>query len=417
MSTTISPIPEQGRIHYLDVLRGIAIFFIFIANIVSFSGLFFISPEEVQAFSHPQLNSVLQTFTSIFVDGKFYSIFSILFGIGFVIQQRNAEKVGVNFNWFFSKRMLGLLFLGLLHLYLWYGDIVHLYAIMGFFLIPFKRIGNSNLLRWAVVLTFLPVLHYIAMNILNAYYPYEFFKPADAILIGKNYPTLEIVVPGMTDPVEIINMLEVLKNADTRELLGINVVNPLYRWGSILLEGRLFKILACFLIGIWAGRKILDADLLSNRSLLTRIGIWGGIIGILFTLIQINLGSLNIPGPADVWYALAYAFAVIPLACGIAALIALWWNPNNQFLNIFKPIGKAALSNYFFQSVISVFYFYGAGLGKMGQYQLWENYLFVIVVFAFQIVFTSIWLKYFRYGPVEWIWRSITYGRWIKMTK
>lgn len=417
MSNLIAPTSDRNRIEFLDVLRGIAILFIFLANIPSFSGLFFMSPEQLAAFPGAELDSWIVNFMKMFVDGKFYSIFSMLFGVGLVIQMRSVERNGLNFNKFFTGRMLALLLIGLVHLYLWYGDILHLYAIVGLLCIPLRKLSNRGLLILAGFLMFMPVFHYLYMILADNYYPYEFFFYADAQLISMGYPSIEIAIPGSPDPIEIIDMYLVLRDADLLELLSVNLLAPFYRWGALLLEGRLFKVMACFLIGVWMGRRIINDQLLADRKFLLRTCVLGFGWGLIFGAISFNPDKLPFGWPADINYSLLYALTVIPMALGIVGLIAILWNSKPGLFKYFKPIGKMALTNYLLQTIISMLFFYGAGFGFIGKFSYWQSHLFVLIVFTLQIIFSTLWLRSFAYGPFEWIWRCMTYWRWIPLKK
>jgi uncharacterized protein len=106
-----------------------------------------------------------------------------------------------------------------------------------------------------------------------------------------------------------------------------------------------------------------------------------------------------------------------PLALAYCSIVALIVVRGKAWLNWFAPIGRTALSNYLFQTIISVFFFYGIGLGYAFSYGYWFSVTFALIVFAWQILFSSAWLRYFRFGPVEWIWRQLTYGKLIRLKK
>lgn len=140
-----TPVPNKERILYLDILRGIAILFIFLANIKVFSGAYFMSDAEKLSMNTAALDQVLRVLDFLFVDGKFYSVFSILFGIGFAVQYQRMKKDDSVFVPFFMKRMTGLLLIGAIHLFLlWLGDILTLYALLGFILISFRHFTNKK---------------------------------------------------------------------------------------------------------------------------------------------------------------------------------------------------------------------------------------------------------------------------------
>jgi uncharacterized protein len=182
MPETLSPITRKpDRILFLDILRGIAILFIFIANISFFSGWWFLSESERLALPTPKLNHILDMIAFALIDGKFYSIFSILFGIGFAVQYQKFVESQGNFVTFMRRRMLILVLLGGIHLFfIWLGDILTLYALLGLVLISFRQFSDKRLIVWAVVLLILPIVHYLMMLYTGAFYPYSLFKIFDS---------------------------------------------------------------------------------------------------------------------------------------------------------------------------------------------------------------------------------------------
>ena len=409
-----TPVPNKERILYLDILRGIAILFIFLANIKFLSGVYFTSDAEKLSMNTATLDYVLRVLDFLFVDGKFYSVFSILFGIGFAVQYQRMKNDDSVFVPFFMKRMTGLLLIGVIHLFLlWLGDILTLYALLGFLLISFRHFTNKKLLIWAVILLFMPVFHWLIMYFTNTFYPAylaeRFFELAGRILSKET-------TEGLGSDFSLPAYLAITNFKTWSE---INLIMPLLRLSRILMEGRAFKVLGLFLIGIYAGRQILDNNLLSNTRLIKKIMLWGLVIGLPMNLLRtwVEFGSENEGAMSDFPEYLLNFLALTPMALGYCAIVALIVTRRKAWLNWFANIGRTALSNYLFQTIISIFFFYGIGLGFAFSYGFSFSVLFVLIVFALQILFSSIWLRYFRFGPVEWIWRQLTYGKVIKLKK
>ena len=410
----LNPIEPSKRLVYLDVLRGLAILFIYFANIYSFSGWLFI-PDEIKndAYSGAQVNSILKYLIAIFIDGKWYSIFSILFGIGFVIQYQNACRRNRDFVSFFFKRMMCLLIIGLFHLFfIWLGDILVLYAIIGMVLILFRDLSNKKLLFSAIFLLIMPIIHLVIMIAFNNIYPLTLFEMAESFFANNNIPIEK--TNGQPDIYAFAKVW--LDGKSWNQLFTINLGMPLLRYMEILLEGRIFKILACFIIGIIAGRMILQNDLLENKILLRKIFTYGLLFGIPMNVL-LAYGKTQPQGLWTVINSVTYALGVVPLALAFAAAIAIFLISDKHFLRILIPVGKMALTNYLFQSIISIFIFYGIGLGFAFDFSLWQIILMVIIIFGIQITLSSLWLKHFHFGPVEWIWRMMTYQEYIKNWK
>lgn len=405
------PLKATDRILYLDILRGIAILFIFLANITYLSGIGFYSDDFAASFATAKLDHALDVFFFILINGKFYSIFSILFGIGFVVQYNNVMQTKRSFVPFFTRRMLGLLLIGGIHLvFVWPGDILTLYALLGLVIILFRNFDDKRLLRWAAVLLVLPVVHWSAMYFTDHFYPRALFEFVSSEAAKFGLVTQESVAAGRPrfDPAAQ------MAGQDFSRWLQMQIRLPAIRLGGLLWEGRIFKVLALFLIGIWAGRQILDKDLLENKALLKKIAIWGIAIGLPLNLLRavVEFGDHD----GALWnflFHVFYALSVVPLACGYAAAIALLVIDKPRLLAWLAPVGRTALSNYLFQSFIAIFIFYGIGLGYTRSFGFSTVVGIALLIFAWQVLFSTVWLRYFRFGPMEWIWRQMTYGKWI----
>ncbi len=404
----VRPLSNSDRILFLDVLRGIAIFFIFLANTPTFLGSMFYSDELKASFATQSVDFGLDVFLLVFVSGKFYSIFALLFGIGLVVQQRSAIRNGINFKPFFRRRLSGLLLIGLIHLFLlWLGDILALYAFLGFILLWMVDFSNRRLLIWAAVLLFMPVVHITILGLSGVMYPMWFFETFDAIAASMGLPMTDWMGNGIlsADP------LALLAISDIGTLIKINLISPLIRIGDLLFDGRLFKVLAMFMLGLWAGRQIFEHDLLNNVPMLKKIMLWGFLIGIPANIIRgiVQYGSFGDVVGTLLGFTM-YAIGVAPLACAYAAAIALWVKSSPKHLAWFAPVGKTALSNYLFQTVISIIIYYGVGFGFSGKFGSSVGAAIAVGIFFFQVWMSTIWLKRFQYGPIEWLWRKMTYG-------
>jgi uncharacterized protein len=407
------PVPNKERIQYLDILRGIAILFILVANIRYLSGEYFIPEMQKAAMITASLDYVMEILAFIFVDGKFYSVFSILFGIGFAVQYQRMMKDDKVFVPFFRRRMLGLLIIGSVHLFLiWLGDILTLYALVGFTLIWFRHFSDKRLLRWTGVLLLMPAVHWLAMYLTDNFYPVYLFR--------LHHELATPTIMGMTDASDNpgFNRLGHIAIPGIGQLLEANLLMPLLRLGGILMEGRIFKVLALFLLGIWAGRLILERNILSNTALLKKVLLWGIVIGLPLNILRTWVKFSHLSG--DLWQLADFilnALALTPMAMAYCAAVAIVVTRRPHWLVWFASVGRTALSNYLFQSLISIFIFYGVGMEYGGTLGYSAVLLIAMALFGWQIIFSTFWLRYFRFGPVEWIWRQLTYGKPIKLWK
>lgn len=410
---TVLPIQKKDRIQFLDVLRGIAIFFIFTANIPVFSGFYFFPDEGRYPEALWFTDEVLGFIMSTLVNGKFYSIFSLLFGIGCVIQYNNVKSNHKPFAPFFRRRMFWLLVIGLIHLCLfWAGDILTLYALLGFTLIYFIKLSDKTLLIVASLLILFPIIHWLFVYATNINYYVFFFKTNGVYYEYFGLPTRDI--NGMP----FADFQKFQANKSLLDFFKMNIGNTFIRIGAILREGLIFKVLGIFLIGLWAGRKVLNENILDNTKFLKKIAVLGILVGLPISILRTYIEFYG--GPEDYWKlfeTITYALGTVPLAMGITALLAILYFKKPSAFIIFAPVGKLALSNYMFQTFIAVIIFYGIGLGFTGKFGFTVIMIIAICIFAFQVLMSKLWLKYFRFGPFEWIWRQLTYGKYLKIKK
>jgi uncharacterized protein len=393
----ISPISSQERIEILDVLRGLAVCGILVGNMQWFSGYGFMPP--VLAEQSSLADQITHFLVHFFVEGKFYSIFSFLFGFGFALQIARAEERGDAKASLFKRRLFWLLVIGLLHAYLlWAGDILSIYALMGFLLILFRRKTNDSLLRWAFALMVIPILTYILLYIL-----FVSFVPPEALA------TFEA---GQMD-----FWNEAVKKASQGTYLQIatdfNLNYIVGRYAGLIFEMRLPKILAMFLLGFYAYRRGFFQDLSSHQPFIRRVLVYGLVLGLIGNITFASLAGKEAvlpPTPAGIAGVIAYAFGVPALALFFIALVTtLWQKAAWRLLAFLAPVGRMALTNYLLQTVICVFIFYGYGFGQFGRIGAATATLIALAIFLFQILMSALWLKYFSYGPMEWIWRQLTY--------
>ena len=412
-SHQITPVNQNNRIEFLDILRGIAIQFIFMANILFFSGYFFF-PKDFRILEYVFASDEILGFISFaLIDGKFYSIFSLLFGIGCIIQYEKLIKNNKPFAPFFRRRMFWLLILGGIHLVgFWLGDILTLYAVLGFIVILFIKIPDKTLLYISAILILTPILNWFIIHALNLNYTKPVFQTSTNIWEHLGYPTSEWNGRKFND------LKYQLLNENLVDFFKMNFGNVFIRIGSILEEGRIFKVLGIFLIGLWTGRHILNNELLQNTKLLKKIALIGILVGLPLSILRTyfeffgNNSNLN-----SFLKTLTYALGTIPLALGYASLLALIYFHKPALLRWIAPAGKMALTNYISHTIISIILFYGVGLSLVGKFGYTVITVIAVTIFLCQVLISTLWLKKFKYGPLEWIWRQLTYKKWLPLTK
>src|SRR5437588_4252873 len=261
----ISPISLQERIEVLDVLRGLAVCGILIGTMQWFSG-YGMMPASLARHS-PLADQITHFLVWFFVEGKFYSIFSFLFGFGFALQIELAEERGDQAASLFKRRLFWLLVIGLVHAYLlWAGDILSIYAGMGFLLILFRRKTDGALLKWALILIVIPILTYILLYILFiALVPPETLAKLGAAQMDMWNDSVRTVPQS--------SYLQIITGYNLNYIVG--------RYASLILEMRLPKILAMFLLGFYAYRRRFFQDLSSHQALIRRLLVYGLVLGLI----------------------------------------------------------------------------------------------------------------------------------------
>lgn len=405
-----APTADPERLTILDALRGFALGGIFLLNLAVFTGFVFMTAEQMAALPTARLDGPAALLIVWLGYGKFYSLFSLLFGIGFAFQLAAAERRGDAGLRVFRRRLLVLLVIGAVHLYLWEGDILFLYALVGFLLIPLRRLSDRALLQTAAVLVLLPVVLQIVIVASNgALDPgAPLVRTGDAMLQRFGFKPGDAPLPTLRD-------------AGWSEYLKFQLSGTFFRYADLLTTGRPFKVLAMFLVGLWVGRSGILRDLSPWTPTLRRVR--GAAFGIGLPAAGLQAG-LMLAGPEpDSWSTVAeavgYAFGVAPLALAYAATFALLWQSSawRPWLERLAPAGRMALTNYLMQTAVSLTVFYGIGFGQMGRVgPIWWPVI-VVAMLAVQVSVSRWWLTRFEFGPMEWLWRQATYGRRLPLVR
>jgi uncharacterized protein len=402
-----APLTERAEI--LDVLRGFALLGIIMANFYVFSLFTFIPPETMAAFPTARYDQWMGYFHFAFIGGKFYTIFSLLFGIGFAVIFTRRQQAGKNAMGFFYRRILILAIIGLAHSFLlWDGDILITYALVGMLLPLFRNVSDRTLFAFVAFLLFSPLI----------------FNGVKVLSAGKwdlSMPLYRLALA--TDAQYGIAQWEPWLGVkqDYTAVLQWYHGGFYWRWGHLLGDNRLPKVLGIFMMGLYIGRKGIYQNLNEYTPIFRSIQKYGFLIGIPCTLMYayLHFTAPKLPHPAGMLETLFYTISQVPLALAYVASIALWWQRPAlaKYLKIFSPAGKMALTNYLMQSVIGVTLFYGIGLGWGGKIGPTYFVPLAIGVFALQILYSKVWLSYYQYGPMEWLWRCLTYGKILKLSK
>jgi uncharacterized protein len=392
----IGPITAAERIAFVDILRGLALFGILAANMRSFFAPL-AAYDNIYPLYPAAHDIITQVLIETFIQGKFVSIFSFLFGLGFAIQMTRADASGTAFLRFYPRRLAALALFGLLHgLLFWPGDILLTYAVAGFFLLLFRNRRQTTLLWWAGSILSLPIIASIVVLglYLSPWRPHWLEpKPPD---IAKWHAIIHTYADG--------TLREKLAQhwADWKDEVSYTAF-AIYATGL-------------FLLGMWVWRANIVQRLPAWRPVLLRMRAWCLPVGLACSLYVAIVRAIVPAGHFSFakWFAnILWLPGAHILAAGYIAALALLYlhDPWRRRLQIFAAVGRMALTNYLAQSIVCTSFFFGPGRHLYGQIGPAAGLLPTVGLYAAQTAFSNAWLRAFRFGPLEYLWRGMTYGR------
>lgn len=396
--TQPGPVTVKERILSLDVLRGFAILGILIMNIQSYTMIqaAYLNPAAYGDLSG--INKWVWIFSHILADQKFMTIFSLLFGAGIILMTSRAEAIKRKSGRLHYRRTFWLLIIGLMHAYLlWAGDILVPYAFCALLAFLFRRFKPRNLIIFGLILILVSSLIYLSFGLTMPQWPPEArtntmqnWKPSPEKVTAEVEAYRGGWLEQMTHRIPtslafqtFVFLIWTGWRAGGLMLIGM----ALFKWGIITGERSKNFYLGQLFLCLPVGWTLVITGIIQNFAhdwtleysmfLGSQFNYWGSIL--------ISLGYI----------------AVIMLICQSQRF--------TRFLQSLAAVGRMALSNYLLQTVICTTIFYGHGLGLFGRLERKEQILIILAVWTFQLVISPIWLKIFRFGPAEWIWRSLTY--------
>lgn len=379
---------QNARIQSLDIIRGIAILCILFANLPTMTGL-----DPFNQVGYSGTDKVIRFLVDLFIQAKFYTIFAFLFGVGFYIFMKSTKAKGYPMYGLFTRRLCILLAFGLLHFtFLWYGDILHAYAIAGFILLFFyKRSTKLIFIAGCSFLTVSYVLHIII-----------FLQASSSIPEVPNY--YQYMFTGNTTNHTVNLFTNYLYQVKAR-LFFLVIEEP-----QQLLIG-IPEYIGLFLIGLWAGKKDIFKrvpELIKHIIFLQ----WSSLCiscllsyPIIYYFIKTDIyNSYDI----QLWILFGGKMLAIFYIC---TLLRVCENKKYiEWLYPFMSVGKYALTNYISQSILTLVIL-SWSLKDISHVYYWKLCIFGILIIFAQIIFSTIWSKYFRYGPIEFIWRKGIYKK------
>ncbi|WP_078381481.1 DUF418 domain-containing protein [Sutcliffiella halmapala] len=379
------PIQEKDRIIALDIIRGLAILGIFLVNMPSFfSPILYIEPHTY--WTKP-LDIWAVNFVDIVAQASFYTLFSFLFGYGFIIFTKRLEEKNLSVPKYFSRRLVVLLLIGCIHaFFVWHGDILITYAVIGFLLLAMRNMTSKALVWTGILLIIIPT---VIMSLLLFMVMMVMDESIYATLQGSAMHSLEVYANG--------SFFEITK----QRVADWSFVN--FGGNTLFI---IISILPMFLLGAAAAKDNWLEKLDDKLGMLKKLWVVTFLLALVFKFLP-YYSDKNIVteylqdsfgGPAS---ALFYFLTVVLLTRKDFGL---------KLLSPLKYVGKMSLTNYLFQSVLCTFIFYSYGFGLYGNFNPFYGLLLVIGVFLVQIGLSKVWLDHFHYGPIEWLWRLGTYG-------
>jgi uncharacterized protein len=386
------PTAQSQRIVLLDIYRGFAILGIFVVNIGAMNSSYF-SQEVFAAKWTSPLDQIVELILQLFFYTKFFPIFSLLFGLGISMQAiRLSEKGLLNFS-FFGRRMGFLFLIGLLHItFLFSGDVLNIYAILGLLITILINKSNKLILTLAFILLLFPFYDQVLGEIL------KFFNFDPGIFLADYTP-------------QKVN--EIIRSGSYVDSIKFRWLE--YMYNIPLLFGFFAPMaLAMFLLGLYLGKnKIyekLDSFIFQIRKPMLWITLFTCLYRLLFLFVFTGWDIYRTEVGRTVFIKL---MVLSDIQFGMFYLWLLgwvWYHTHWQkILSPLQYVGRMALTNYIFQSLVGLVLFSSVGFGLYESMSPFQTLATAFGVFIFQIFLSKIWFNYFKSGPLEWIWRRFTY--------
>lgn len=394
----LSPVSDSERFVALDALRGIALLGILLSNVAGFSGPL----QELHDGIDPALtgsDQALSAFVYIALRDKFWTLFSLLFGMGFAVMFERARAAGRDFGPIYLRRCIGLLAIGLIHAWLiWAGDILVTYALSAFALLALRSLSGGSWLTLGSLL-YLTGVGFMLMIAAALAAPGVAQGDSAALIVARAERAQEIAAYAHGDYF-----------AATAQRMRFFFEATIGGWGVMLP-----LTLGLFLTGAALVRGGVVAEPARHRAGLRAMIACGVPLGVALTWASLAIDSSPSMAVFDASSVLAqtlHMLAGAPLALALIAAVLLMLDNGARWPLRFAAAGRMALTNYLGQSLIATFAMYHYGLGLWGRFSYTQLIIAAVVLFALQMAASAWWLRRFRFGPVEWLWRAFTYWRW-----
>ncbi len=388
---------KKDRIIFIDVLRGIAILGIIVMNIQSFS-------MPLAAYMNPHafgdlsgLNYWVYVLSHILVSEKFMSLFSILFGAGIILFNTRGDGQ-IKTGGLHYRRNLILLIFGLIHAYvIWYGDILVAYALCAFLAFVFRKAKVKTLIIVSAVFFIIPMLFYLFTYSSIPYWPQEQIDEMNKMMVPN---------------ADKLNKEIIAMQGNWVEQNTVRFKAAVMLQTQVFLMQVFWRVTAMMLLGMALFKsKILSAA--KSKAFYVRLMLIGCTIGLFIVISGLNYKARNSDDLFAIFF-LGSQFNYLgsaAMALGYIGLVMLIVKSANftRFKSAMSKVGRMAFTNYILTSIIAVMIFTGTGLGLFGTIERTTQFLLIFGYWIILIIFSTIWLKYYKFGPLEWLWRSLTY--------
>jgi len=384
------------RIQILDILRGMALMGILVVHFVSAgTHWMFASPEQKALMPFPEINTIIGTVIDFFFTDKSRTLFAFMFGISFFIQLKSAEHHNKPFKRAFLWRLTILMILGLLHGHLLFGgDILRYYAAGGLLLLLVYKWSSRALL---ILGLFLNIVVPVIATIVSMVFEIDLFG---------DFPSIS-------------SFHEAYMSTSFLDNLRINNLTAMFRYNAFFLLYYAVPVTGIFLFGIWMGRRNYLQHPEKHLKSLKQFVVWGLGLGFLIQggnlFINSALENKWITGNMVIYVLKDFivSISVLMVSLGyVSTLTLLCMRPGwNRFLSILAPAGRMSLTNYVMQSVLLWIIFNGSGFGLYLKIGPSITIFIALALCGLQLVCSNYWLKYFKMGPLEWVWRYVNSGK------
>lgn len=388
----------ESRIISIDLLRGFAVLGILIMNVQSMSmiGAAYINPTAWGDLTG--LNKWIWIVSDLFANSKFMSIFSMLFGVGIIIFTERALEKGRRAGPLHYRRNFWLLVFGMIHAYLiWYGDILVAYSLCAMLAFVFRKKKPKTLIIWSIIFFIVPIIFTVGSGLTIETWPeasynqnMETWMPAQEsidseieAMRGNWLQQMDERVPSAIFMQTFLFFWQTFWRVMSMMLLGM----ALYKWGIVAAQKSKTFYVKMALIGLSIGYFFTGSGIIQNfrHEWSMEFSMFAG-------------GMYNYIG--SVGSALGY-IALVMLIAKSAKFIKLKY--------LVSSVGKMAFTNYILMSILGTFIFYGHGFGLFCKVERSGQILFVFAIWVILLIISPLWLKKYQYGPLEWLWRVLTY--------